>query len=204
MGAMASKKASESSPVSARSASASAGEVSGPVAMMTLSHSSGGRPAISSRAIAMLGWLAMRGFDGRGKSVAVHGERAARRQLVRVGRAQDQRSRAAHFLVQEADGVVLPIVRAERIGAHELGQPRRPVRRRHACGAHLVQHHARARVRRLPGRLAPREPAADDMNDVKRSGHTPRDTRSARAPQSGRATRRDCSRAASGLASVHR
>jgi hypothetical protein len=36
-----------SSPVSARIASARAGEVSGPVAMMTLSQSAGGRPAIS-------------------------------------------------------------------------------------------------------------------------------------------------------------
>ena len=39
---MASKKASASSPVSARIASASAGEVSGPVATMTLSQSGGG------------------------------------------------------------------------------------------------------------------------------------------------------------------
>jgi hypothetical protein len=50
MGAMASKKASDSSPVSLRMLCASADEVSGPVAMITLSHSAGGS-AISSRAI---------------------------------------------------------------------------------------------------------------------------------------------------------
>ena len=48
MGAMASKKASALSSVRSRMASASAGEVSGPVAMMTLDQSAGGRPAISA------------------------------------------------------------------------------------------------------------------------------------------------------------
>ncbi len=56
MGAMASKKARLSAPVRARMASASAGEVRGPVATMTLSHSAGGRPAISPRAMVTSGW----------------------------------------------------------------------------------------------------------------------------------------------------
>ena len=47
IGAMASKKASASSPVSRGSPRRAAREVSGPVATMTLSHSAGGRPAIS-------------------------------------------------------------------------------------------------------------------------------------------------------------
>jgi len=54
MGAMASKNASAVSPVSARIASASAGEVSGPVAMMTLSQSAGGS-RISSRRMSISG-----------------------------------------------------------------------------------------------------------------------------------------------------
>ena len=49
MGAMASKKASSVSPVSLAMAAESAGEVSGPVATMTLSHSAGGRPVTSAR-----------------------------------------------------------------------------------------------------------------------------------------------------------
>ena len=55
IGAMASKNASASSPVSARIASASAGEVRGPVATMTLSQSSGGS-ATSSRRSSISGW----------------------------------------------------------------------------------------------------------------------------------------------------
>ena len=49
MGAMASKNARCSAPVSLPIAAVSVGEVSGPVATMTLFHSSGGRPAISPR-----------------------------------------------------------------------------------------------------------------------------------------------------------
>ncbi len=56
MGAMASKKASDSSPVSVRMACARAGEVRGPVAMMTRSQSSGGSPAISPSATVTSGW----------------------------------------------------------------------------------------------------------------------------------------------------
>src|SRR5712692_8346945 len=58
IGAMASKKASASSLVSSWIARASAGEVRGPVAMMTESQSCGGSPAISSRRISISGWLA--------------------------------------------------------------------------------------------------------------------------------------------------
>ncbi len=73
--------------------------------------------------------------------MAVHGQRAARGQLVRVGRAQDERTGAAHLLMQQADGVVLPIVGAEGIGADEFGQAVGLVGVGAANGAHLVQHH---------------------------------------------------------------
>ncbi len=56
IGAMASKKASASSPVSVPIAAARAGEVRGPVATITLSQSAGGSPATSSRRIAINGW----------------------------------------------------------------------------------------------------------------------------------------------------
>src|SRR3954454_14218361 len=55
---MASKKARLSSPVRSRTASARAGEVSGPVATMTLSQSSGGNPETSSRTMVTSGWRA--------------------------------------------------------------------------------------------------------------------------------------------------
>ena len=76
-----------SSPVSCADGLASAGEVSGPVATMTLSHSAGGRPATS---LALDGDQRMRleplGHRG-GEAVAVDGQRAAGRQLVRVAGA---------------------------------------------------------------------------------------------------------------------
>jgi hypothetical protein len=67
IGAMASKKLSALSPVRARTASARAGEVSGPVARITLSQSAGGRPAISSRRISISGWRSSRSVTAREK-----------------------------------------------------------------------------------------------------------------------------------------
>ncbi len=82
---MASKNASAPSPVSSPMAEASAEDVSGPVAMTTLSQSAGGRPAISPRSSVTSGWASTALFDGAGKPVAVDGERAPRRHLMRVG-----------------------------------------------------------------------------------------------------------------------
>ncbi len=65
---MASKKASASSPVSARIASASAGEVSGPVAMIVLPHSFGGRPGTSPRSTVTSGWLVRRSVTAAEKA----------------------------------------------------------------------------------------------------------------------------------------
>ena len=69
-----------------RSPAASAGEVSGPVATMTLSQSAGGRPATSPRST-----RDQRMADDRrrrppcGEAVAVDRQRAAGRHLMRVG-----------------------------------------------------------------------------------------------------------------------
>ena len=120
IGAMASKKASASSPVSLRMAAARAGEVSGPVAMMTLSQSGGGS-ATSPRSSVISGWASSAADTAAGKAVAVDRERAAGRHLVGVGGAHDQRAEPAHLLVQQADGVVLRVVGAERVGADQFG-----------------------------------------------------------------------------------
>ena len=161
---MASKKASDSSPVSLASASASAGEVRGPVAMMVWLPV-GRRQARDF--LALQGHQRMgeqRFLHGGGEAVPVDRERAAGRQLVGVGRAHDQRAGAAHLLVDHADGVVLRIVGAEGIGADQLGQLVGQMGLGAAHRAHLVQHHGHARVRELPRRLAAREPAAHDMH----------------------------------------
>ena len=154
-----------------RIASASAGEVSGPVATMTLSQSAGGRPAISSRAMSISGSRFERRGDGGGKAVAVDRERAAGRHLVGVGRAHDQRAEPAHLLVQEPDGALRSrIVGAERVGADQFGKLSGLVRGGRADRPHLVQHHGHAAARDLPGGLGAGEAAADDMNGS-RDGH---------------------------------
>ena len=85
----------------------SAGEVSGPVATMTLSHSAGGRPAILA---------ALDGDERMGAQRAVTSAEKRSRSTASAPPAgslwasparHDQRARAPHLLVQQADGVGL-------------------------------------------------------------------------------------------------
>jgi hypothetical protein len=66
------------------------------------------------------------GFQAAGdlgrEAVAIDGQGAAGGHLVLVGGRHDQAVAAAHLGVQQAHGVELPVVRAERVGAHHLGQ----------------------------------------------------------------------------------
>ena len=68
------------------------------------------------------GWPERRCVTRRREAVAVHGERAAGRHLVRVAAGHDERAAAAHLGVQQPDGVVLPVVGAEGVGADQFGQ----------------------------------------------------------------------------------
>ena len=149
MGAMASKKASSVSPVSVWMAADSAGEVSGPVATMTLSHSAGGRPATSPRSMAIRRMLAEPPRHLGREMIAVDRQRPAGRELVGIAGGHDQRARAPHLLVQQAHRVGLGIVGAERVGADELGEPVRLVRLGLPQGPHLVQHHGACRRRAI-------------------------------------------------------
>ena len=85
---MASKNASSASPDRARTASARAGEVRGPVATMTLSHSSGGRSGdLAAVDLDQRVGGQLRG-DGPREPVAVHRQGAAGGHFVGVaGRA---------------------------------------------------------------------------------------------------------------------
>ncbi len=103
---------------------------------------------------------------GRGKFHAIDRERAARRHLVGVGRAHDQRPEPAHLFVQQADRVGVGGIGAEGIGADELGQAFRLVRGGHSDRPHLVQHDGHAAARDLPGRFGPGETAADDVDGL--------------------------------------
>ena len=92
----------------------------------------------------------------RRKGFAVHGERAAGGKLMALRRLHDEGARAAHLLVEQADGIGFGVVGAEGVRADQFGAAAGLVRLGHALGAHLVQNHARARFGRLPGRLGAR------------------------------------------------
>ncbi len=119
---MASKKASSASPVSAWMARASAGEVRGPVATMTLSHAAGGRPAISSREISIEGCASSARVTSAAKPSRSTASAPPAGSLLASAARHDQRGGAAHLLVQQPDGVGLPFVGAEGVRADQLGE----------------------------------------------------------------------------------
>ena len=164
IGAMASKKASSASPVSDCTALASDGRGEG-----ARRHDDavpiGRRKSVDlfaddgdqRRGLETLRHLV-------GKALAIDGERAAGGKLVAVCRGENERACAAHLLMQEADGIARPIVRAERVGADKLGKRVGLVRLRLPHRAHLMQHRRHAGARELPGCLASGKAAADDMH----------------------------------------
>ena len=161
---MASKKASDSSPVSLAERLGESGRGEG-----TGGHDHAvpvlGRQARHFGALQRHQRMGEQRFlHGRREAVAVDGERAAGRQLVGIGRAHDQRARAPHLLVQETDGVVLRIVGAEGVGADELGEIFGEMCLGAAHGSHLVQHHRHAGLGELPRGFAAREAAAHDVH----------------------------------------
>ena len=122
MGAMASKKASASSPVSALIAALSAGVVNGPVAIITEAQSEGGRPV--NFVVLYLDARMSRELRGNrgGEFVTVYRESASCGELVPVGRLHDERAGATHLLVQKADCIAFPVIGAERIRADKFAQ----------------------------------------------------------------------------------
>ena len=83
-----------------------------------------------------------------------------------IGGCHDDRIAAPHFRMQQAHRIALGIVGAERVGAHQLGQTARKVSFGAALGAHFVKHHRNAGAGQLPGRLATREAATNNVDGV--------------------------------------
>ncbi|MNX74228.1 hypothetical protein D3C86_1056610 [compost metagenome] len=106
------------------------------------------------------------GCHGLGEAVAVDGQGAARRDLMGVAAFHDDGAQRPHLGVQQADGVVFPVVRTEGVGADQLGQAIRLVRvgldARHA--AHFMQDDGHAGLGDLPGGFGAGEAAADDVH----------------------------------------
>ena len=99
-----------------------------------------------------------------GKAVPVYRQRTARRQLVPISRAHDERIAAAHFLMQQADGILLVVVGAEAVGTDQLGKAVSAVSVGRFDAAHFVDDHGGARLSGLPCGLGACETAANDVD----------------------------------------
>ena len=83
----------------------------------------------------------------------------------------DQRAEFPHFLVEQADGVVLRIVGAEAVRADHLGKPIGFVGRGHvAAAAHFAEANLESGLGELPRGFGSGEPAADDVNLMRHAG----------------------------------
>ena len=106
---------------------------------------------------------AQSGGHGGGKRIAIHSQGTTGGQGVGVGHVHDQPVGVAHFPMQQPDGVLFTIVRAEGIGADHFRQIAGLVSKSGDLGAHFVNDDAHAGLCRLPGRFGPGHAAADDM-----------------------------------------
>ena len=68
--------------------------------------------------------------------------------------------------MQQADGVQLRVIGAERVGADEFRQPLAHMRLGTVMRPHLVQHDGNARLGDLPGGFGTGKAAADDVDRV--------------------------------------
>ena len=119
-----------------------------------------------SRTSSILGCAVDRGGDAGGEAVAVHRQRGAGGHAVRVALAQDQRAERAHLGMEQADGVLLGIVRAEAVRAHQLGEVIGVVGGRPLDAAHFGEANLEAGFGQLPRGFGSGEAAADDVNVV--------------------------------------
>ena len=101
-----------------------------------------------------------------GKTLAIDGQSAAGGCLVGVGARHDEGVQASHFCVQQANGIVLGVIRPEGIRTNQFGEVSRGVGWRGDQWTHFVQHHRCAVPCRLPGRLASSQAGANDVDGL--------------------------------------
>ena len=112
-----------------------------------------------------IGVIGERAGDGTGKDMAVDRQRGACGHFGGFGARHDERIQPPHFLMQQADGIFVGIIGTEAVGADQFGEAFGLVRGRHvATPAHFRQAHLDPRLRQLPRRFGPGQPAADDMH----------------------------------------
>ena len=93
----------------------------------------------------------------------VHRQGLARRHPGGQGCGHNQGIKPPHLLLEQPHGG-LAALSPQRVAAHQLPQKRRLVRRRKFPGLHLIETDPDPPAGRLPGRLTPRQPPADDID----------------------------------------
>ena len=104
--------------------------------------------------------------DIGGELPPVHRQGLARRHPGSKGCGHNQGIKPPHLLLEQTHGA-LAAVGPQRVAAHQLPQERRLVGRRELLGLHLIETDPDAPAGRLPGRLTPRQPPADDYGDYR-------------------------------------
>ena len=163
MGAMASKKESASSPVSALIAAPSEGEVSGPVAMITEAHSGGGRPSSSPRSMRIFGCAASLSETSAEKASRSTASAPPAGSLCRS--AACMMSEPARRISSWSRPTALASGSSERKEFEQTSSAQPPVLCASVKRAGRISCRTTRtpRFRRLPGRLGAGEPSADDM-----------------------------------------
>jgi hypothetical protein len=105
-----------------------------------------------------------RGFDSLRKSVAIDGERASGRHLMRIGTLKDDRAESAHLAMQDPDRVGRSVIGSEGIRADELGEVRSLVRSRGSGRPHFMQNHRNPGICRLPRGFGAGQASANDVD----------------------------------------
>ena len=103
--------------------------------------------------------------DRVGEPLAVDGERGAGGYAARFCGLDDERPKPPHFFFEETHGVI-ELVAAERVAAHQLGEPIGFVDGRGTHRPHFVQRDRHALRGGLPRRLGTSQAAADDLDHV--------------------------------------
>ena len=124
----------------------------------------------------MLGCCSIALRDRCGESLSIDRERGARGYPMFIGRPHDQRTEGTHFLMKQANGIMLGIVRAEAVRADHFGQRVELMcggRIAPICAAHFAQADAKPRFGELPRGFGPGQAAADDVDVEGHGGHLP-------------------------------
>ena len=88
---------------------------------------------------------------------------------MRIGTANDQRSGTAHFIMDQADCVIFPVVRPKRVGTNQFGTFVGVMGVGWAGRPHFMQDDRNAGLGQLPGGFATGKTGADDMDGFDRA-----------------------------------